>query len=319
MGLIRQQLHPSTESFNAILAACARDENISVALKWFQRLYETNLQPDIVTYRTMVSVCARAGNLPLAEEWLGRMLDLEPQLDVVSCSSMIGGYAAQGDAYNAQKWLERMLLAGLRPGAHAFNPVICAWSYLEASKAEAWLWKSIETGCRPSDTALQRTLAAYVKQQDLEGCERMKDILKHLDQWPTAWALALLAKPHAAAGDFEVVEALLEDLNLCPKVEESELQSCLRALLAAYARTPQHQKLDDTVARSVERCCERLFSMPSSARDAAALGDARRALGRDRYQRLAEKLHLDQTKPQIPRKLHARSRVVGTWQEIAPG
>ena len=313
LGLIRQKHHPSTESFNAILAACARDENISAALKWFQRLLDAGLKPDKVTYRTMVSVCARAGNLPLAEEWLGRMLDAtDHRLDVVSCSSLIGGYASRGDAQNAQRWLERMLLIGLRPGPYAFNPVICAWSYVEASKAEAWLWKAMETGVRPSDVALQRTLAAYVKQQDLEGCDRMKELLKKLHQWPAAWALALLAKPHAAAGDFEVVEELLEDLKLCPEAEESDLQACLRALLAAYARSPRNPK-DEKVAH----CCERLFALKSVDRDATPLGDARRALGHDGYQRLVESLGLD-VQPQIPRKLHARSRVVGTWQEISP-
>lgn len=311
LSLIRQGLHPSTESFNAILAACARVESVSSALKWFQRLLDADLKPDRVTYRTMVSVCARAGNLPLAEEWLGKMLD-ERKLDVVSCSSIIGGYAAKGDARNAQKWLERMLLAGLRPGGYAFNPVICAWSYLEAFKAEAWIWKAMETGVTPSDVALQRTLAAFVKGQDLEGCDRMKALLKQLDQWPQAWALALLAKPHAAAGDFQVVEHLLADLTQCPELEESELRGCLRALLAAYARSPLNPKDE-----KVRLCCERLFTL-KSARDAAALGDARRALGHKAYQRLANKLGLDTT-PEIPRKLHSRSRVVGTWQEISPG
>eukprot|EP00438_Fugacium_kawagutii_P012643 Skav215598 [mRNA] locus=scaffold666:320674:329733:+ [translate_table: standard] len=241
LSLIRQGLHPSTESFNAILAACARVESLSSALKWFQRLLDTDLKPDRVTYRTMVSVCARAGNLPLAEEWLGKMLH-EWKLDVVSCSSIIGGYASKGDAQNAQKWLERMLLAGLRPSGYAFNPVICAWSYLEASKAEAWIWKAMETGVTPSDVALQRTLASFVKDQDLEGCDRMKALLKQLDQWPRAWALALLAKPHAAAGDFQMVEDLLADLTQCPELEDSELRGCLRALLAAYARSPLNPK-----------------------------------------------------------------------------
>lgn len=313
LQMIRQGHHPSAESFNAILAACARMEDISSALKWFQRLVDANLTPDRVTYRTMVSVCARAKNLPLAEEWLGRMLDsTDSRLDVVSCSSIIGGYASQGDAENAQRWLDRMLSAGLRPGSFAFNPVICAWSYVNASKAEAWIWKALETGVTPSDTALQRTLAAYVKDQDLDGCDRMKELLTDIHQWPSAWAIALLAKPYAGAGDFEVVEQLLEDLNHCSSVEDSDLKACLRVLLAAYARSPRKVE-----KKKVEICCERLFRLKSS-KDAAAMGDARRALGRDGYLHLAERLGLD-PEPQILRKAHGRSRVVGTMQEITPG
>ena len=307
LQMIRNGVPPTTESFNAILAACARKEDMSSALKWFQRMQEAQMVPDVVTYRTLISTCARAGNLPLAEEWLEKMLRAtERRLDVISCSSIIGGYASQGDVRNAEKWLDRMLLSGLRPGDYAFNPVICVWSYSDPSKSEAWLWKAIEAQSKPSEAALQRTLAAYVQAQNWEGCVRMKELLKHLKLWPSCWASALLAKPHAAAGDYEVVEELLQEL---PHPDAS----CLKVLLAAYARAARPVQDE-----RVELCCERLFKLTASkSLHDASLGDARRALGKERYEQVAKRLGLKK-EPLIHRKAHARNRVVGSWGEIAP-
>ncbi|CAK9055103.1 unnamed protein product [Durusdinium trenchii] len=307
VDMIRNRVHPTTESFNAILAACARKEDVSSALKWFGRMLEADLVPDIVTYRTLISTCARAGNLPLAEEWLGKMLRATRRLDVVSCSSIIGGYASTGDAHHAQKWLERMLAAGLRPSGYAFNPVICVWSYADPSKSEAWIWKAMEAGSKPSDAALQRTLAGYVQNHNWEGCLRMKDLLKRLKRWPSSWAIALLAKPHAAAGDFESIEELIQELHVNQSNPDA---SCFKALLAAYARSPR--PVED---ERVELCCEQLFALVSL--EPSLLGDARRALGQERYQRLASRLGLN-IQPQIHRKGHARNRVVGSWGEIPP-
>lgn len=286
--MVRSGLRPSIESFNAVLAACAREKDIFTATKWFHRVLDAELKPDQVTYRTLVSVCARAQNLPLAEEWLRKMLSATNHgLDIVSCSSIIGGYASQGDAESAESWLDRMLLAGLRPGGHAFNPVICAWSYVDPTRAEAWLWKALEAKVRPSDAALLRILAAYVRDQDINSCERLVGQLKDMGRYD-ARAVALLCKPHMAAGDFKKVEELVD---LKDETERSCRQpqglhtdvECLRLLLAAYARSPQPPR-----DGRVEDICERL-------------GDAMR----------------NTLSTPMARQSHAR-RVVGSCQEIAP-
>ena len=118
-----QRLHPNVYAFNGVMAACARDGNMLSALRWFNGLQQACLAPDVVSFRTVISACARAGNLAVAEEWLSTMTARSHPLDVISCSSIIGGYAAAGDPAKAEDWLSRMLLAGIRPGGHAFNPV----------------------------------------------------------------------------------------------------------------------------------------------------------------------------------------------------
>eukprot|EP00435_Cladocopium_sp_Y103_P019718 s4109_g4.t1 len=164
------------------------------------------------------------------------------------------------------------------------------WTILECP---TWLWRVSFSVYDSGRCFVQRawgSLSWAFKGQDLEGCDRIKELLIDLDQWPTA-----------AAGDFEVVEDLLEDLKQCPEAEDSELRACLRALLAAYARSPRNLK-DEKVQLLVNDCLSMLEF--KSSRDASALGDARRALGRDGYQRLAKKLGLAARNPrEVPRNL----------------
>ena len=321
LDLMRSRMHPDTGAFNMVLSACARAENLDSALKWFRRMTQANLAADAVTHNTVIATCTRVGNLPLAEEWANNMVDQSIALNAVCCGSIVLGYARQGDGYGAQKWLRRMLEWGLRPGSRAFNAVV---SVSEPAVAEAFLWKALEAGAQPSEAALQRTLKAFVEVQDWEACERFKGLLRHLGHWPSAWAVALLSKPHAAAGDFTTVEELMAELRTqIPSQAADKLDDrvgsedaldldvdCLKALLAAYARAAQ-----PFADQRVEVCVERLLSR--GVRDAATLGDARRALGKEKYDCLAHTFGLT-VRPDISRKRHSRSRIVGTWGEISP-
>ncbi|CAE7564439.1 unnamed protein product [Symbiodinium necroappetens] len=204
-----------------------------------------------------------------------------------------------------------MLFAGVRPGGHAFNPVVCAWAGAGSPRrAEAWLWKAMEGGLKPSKAALEKTLAAYAS-ADGEGLDRMKRLMTSLGSWPKAWATAIISKPYAAAGDFGSVEQMLEELQAAGEAPDA---SCFKVLLMAYARGPR------TLDARVEVCLERLWALKTlwtKQEEAEVLGDARRALGKERYDQLARKLGL-RTPPRITGERHSRARVVGTWHEIHP-
>eukprot|EP00439_Symbiodinium_sp_Y106_P030252 s3172_g3.t1 len=145
---------------------------------------------------------------------------------------------------------------------------------------------------KPSQAALEKTLAAYAS-ADSEGLDRMKRLMTSLGSWPKAWATAIIAKPYAAAGDFGSVEKMLAELRAADEAPDA---SCFKVLLMAYARGPR--TLD-------------------AREEAEVLGDARRALGKERYDQVARKLGL-RTPPRIKGERHSRARVVGTWHEIHP-
>merc|ERR1712205_255182 len=67
-------------------------------------------------------------------------------------------------------------------------------------RAEGWLWKALEAGVQPSEAALRAVLEGFASGGATEGIQRMEEVLKQLGHWPSAWACALIAKPHAAAG-----------------------------------------------------------------------------------------------------------------------
>ena len=143
----RHNFTPNVHAFNGVMAACANDADMASALRWFQKILHACIVPDAVSFRTIISACARAGNLAVAEEWLSKMRAASHALDVIACSSIIGGYAAAGSAVKAEAWLDQMLGAGIRPGGHAFNPVVLAWAGPGQSpqRARAWLWKAMES------------------------------------------------------------------------------------------------------------------------------------------------------------------------------
>lgn len=307
--MIDSGIEPDLFSFNILLSACAEAADLAAAHRWFLRMTQAGIVADAVTHRTMVTVCARAGNAQLAEEWLAKMGDARHPLDEVSCSSLIAAYATAGDAPGAEQWLQRMQEEGVPAGRAAFDPVIRAWSAgkaeaAEPKRAEGWLWKALEAGVEPTDTALVAVLAAFVRTCDLEGADRIVAVMRRLRRWPSAPACAVLARRSAAAGDWAECEALLAELRSEGGRPDG---ACLRALLAAYARAPRPPE----DGRAEEAFRELLAAEGAGAGGGGeVLGDLRRALGRQRYAALAGELRLPAA-PAIRRAAHARGRAVG--------
>ncbi|CAK0884442.1 unnamed protein product [Prorocentrum cordatum] len=315
--MIDRGVQPNVFSFNAVLAACAESEDLASAERWFGRMERAMLPPDAVSFRTMVGACARTGKAGAAKAWLARMLAASFALDVVAGSSAVAACAASSDPGGAEGWLRRMEQAGLKVGRAGYDPVARAWAAggqgvpPSPLRAEGWLWKALEAGVEPTDAALLATLAAFARADDAEGAQRVADLMRRLGRWPSPAATAALAAPHAGAGEFWRVEELVEDLRRDGGKPDA---GCLRALLAAYARAPEPPR-----DGRAEACFRQLLALDAGAAGSwsEALGDLRRALGRQRYAGAAAALSLP-SHPRIRRQDHARGRVVGASEVIGP-
>mmetsp|Transcript_60195 Transcript_60195/g.140230 ORF Transcript_60195/g.140230 Transcript_60195/m.140230 type:complete len:231 (-) Transcript_60195:35-727(-) len=221
-----------------------------------------------------------------------------------------------GDAAGAEQALQRMHVEGVEVGRAAYDPLIRCWSAGHAEpealqRAEAWLWKALEVGIHPTDAALTALLAALVRAGDKEGAERIVGVMRSLQRWPRSPACAVLARPHAAAGDFAAVEGLLDDLRCAGGKPDA---ACLRELLAAYARAPFAPKDGRIEACFRELLCT--LNVRVAEVDGEVLGDLRRAVGYQRYTDLMG--HGAHSIPLVRRQSHARNRVVGQCVAVEP-
>jgi len=316
LEIIDRGLEPNLFSFNTLLGACAEAADIPAALKWAARMLQAGVEADVVTYRTLVATCARAGNVQLAEEWLEKMRRASHPPDIVSCSALISACGAAGDPQAAEAWLCRLQEEGLVARRAAYDPVIRAWcagrpGLRELARAEGWLWKAVEAKVLPTDAALLGLLGAMVRAEDSDGVQRVIAAMQALGRWPLARATAILAQPAAGCGDFAAVEKLLESLREDGQAPDAV---CWQSLLAAYARTPNPPR-----DGRIEACFGELHLLKGvkAETNAEVLGDLRRALGAEGYDKLAARLGLRQ-KPWIHRRAHAKSRIVGRLAEVAP-
>lgn len=157
-------MEPNLHSFNIVLGACSRAADVASAHAYFARMGKANIARDAITYRTMVATCARAGKVALAHAWFAKMADASHPADVVVCSSLVSACAVAGDADGAEGWLRKMHDMGLVVGQAGYDPAIRAWASKGPSKealcrAEGWLWKAIEAGVEPTDSALLALMA----------------------------------------------------------------------------------------------------------------------------------------------------------------
>merc|ERR1712129_109048 len=162
-------------------------------------------------------------------------------LDAVSCSALVSAYAKSGDARGAERSLRFMEENGIVAGRAGYDPVIRVWAAggagsTEPTQAECWIWKALEAGVEPTDAAFVAVVAAFVRSEDVSGAQRIADIMRRLGRWPSAAVSAVLARPHAAAGNFEAIEDLLDELMREGGKPDA---ACLQELLAAYARSPR--------------------------------------------------------------------------------
>merc|ERR1719182_517276 len=69
-----QGLTPDAVSFNTVMKAFVKHENIDGAEYWFHEMQGSGVKPDTVSYNVMISTCARAKDADRAEGWLKKLL-----------------------------------------------------------------------------------------------------------------------------------------------------------------------------------------------------------------------------------------------------
>lgn len=134
---------PNIESYNLLIDACARQDDVTSAVRIFEQLPSLGLRPDGVTYTTLAKGLSRAWRVAEAAEVCREML-ADPAMsppDLAMANMAADVFSRAGLVEEAERALDVAIsLAkdqGLPPPIEAFTPVIL--SHAKAKRVDAAL------------------------------------------------------------------------------------------------------------------------------------------------------------------------------------
>jgi len=284
-------LQPSLETFRLLLNAARVGRQTMAMEAWIERMMEGGITPDVACINEVIGAFAEAKRMRKVEEWLAIMqqtLRITP--DVESYNLAIGGYAETGDLSQAERLMQEMLDAGLQPDARSYTlltgdgsygrdlavvktwserlktsgvdvdassyrAVIGAWAAAgHADEAEDWFARMVKEG-KATTEALALIVDTLVLSGGAEGFETAQawvDEVRTAGVEPTPAVYAALASADVFRGDFEQVEARLQQME----AEGVEMDAdSLAALLLSYANAepPQSQLAEQVFKQQMLR------------------------------------------------------------------
>ncbi|CAK9051251.1 Pentatricopeptide repeat-containing protein At1g06710, partial [Durusdinium trenchii] len=73
MILMRGQTRADVVSFNALIDAWVKAEDVQRAKYWLERMLEVGVEPTVISYTTVLNAYAKQGNIEAAEEIMEQM------------------------------------------------------------------------------------------------------------------------------------------------------------------------------------------------------------------------------------------------------
>ena len=132
-----------TMLFNTMLKCAANRGDVRAAMKYYQRMLDSNVNTNVKTYGKLVEACAKGGDLAGAESWWQTMEQLrvdtnyrEPSMWGVKSDDriesgarvryniMLDGCAKAGNPGAAVAWFDRLLAANIKPDVRSYSCVI---------------------------------------------------------------------------------------------------------------------------------------------------------------------------------------------------
>ncbi|KAI6690653.1 hypothetical protein NL676_027481 [Syzygium grande] len=247
----RQTLTPLT--YNALIGACARNDDLEKALHLMSRMRQDGYQSDFVNYSLIIQSLTRSNKIDTSIlQRLYREIELDRiELDAQLFHDVIVGFAKSGDPDRALHFLGVAQGCGLSPKTATLVAVISALGNSGRTlEAEAVFEELKEGGLKPRTRAFNALLKGYVKTGSLRDAEWIVSEMERNGVLPDEHTYSLLIDAYVNAGRWESARILLKEM------EASNLQPnsfVFGRILAGYRDKGEWQRTFQ-VLREMKSC-----------------------------------------------------------------
>ena len=206
------KLPPTVVSINNLLLAYSNGgHNISICVDIFETYFlKYNLAPDTNSYNTMLAACARAERADLAVRYFSRMEDhqkrqYDTRPDVKTYSCVIDAFGKNSDSASAESWFQRMVDDGILPNVTVFTCVIHAHARNGNVDRALYWFNRLESDLRivcKDITTLNMVLDSYAKKGHAEGAQLfLEKYFRERVVRPSLRSYNALIEAHARVGN----------------------------------------------------------------------------------------------------------------------
>ena len=209
-----QKLTPLT--YNALIGACARNNDLEKALNLMSRMRQDGYPPDFVNYSLIVQSISKTnqGDSSVLVKLYEEIECDKIELDALLLNDMIVGFAKTGDVDRAMYFLAVIQGNGLSAKTATLLAVISALGNLgRAEEAEAVFEELKEGGLKPRTRAYNAVLKAYVKAGLLKDAESIVSEMERIGACPDEHTYSLLIDAYASAGRWESARIVLTEME----------------------------------------------------------------------------------------------------------
>jgi pentatricopeptide repeat protein len=236
----KQTLTPLT--YNALIGACARNDDLEKALNLMSRMRRDGYPSDFVNYSLIIQSLTRTNkiDLPILQKLYAEIECDKIELDCQLLNDIIVGFATAGDPTQAMHFLSMAQGSGLSAKTATLVAVISALGNSGRTvEAEAIFEEIRDAGLKPRSRAYNALLKAYVKGGSLKDAESIVSEMEKSGVSPDEHTYSLLIDAYANAGRWESARIVLKEM------EESNVQPnsfVYSRILASYRDRGEWQR-----------------------------------------------------------------------------
>lgn len=247
----RQTLTPLT--YNALIGACARNNDIEKALNLLTKMRRDGYHPDFVNYSLIIQSLTRSNSVDSAmleklyEEIEADMIELDMQL----LNDITVAFAKAGNVDRALDFLGMIQGNGLSLKRATVTAIISGLGNSgRTEEAEAVFVELKEGGFKPTKRAYNALLKGYAKAGSLSDAEDIVSEMKRSGVTPDEYTYSLLIDAYANAGSWESAETVLKEMEANGLQPNSFIFS---RILASYRDRGEWQKSFE-VLKEMKNC-----------------------------------------------------------------
>lgn len=236
----KQTLTPLT--YNALIGACARNNDIDKALNLISRMRQDGYQSDFVNYSLVIQALTRSNKIDsaLLQSLYREIKHDKLELDVQLVNDLIMGFAKSGDPSRALQLLGMAQSTGLSAKTATLVSIISALANSGRTlEAEALFEELRQSGIKPRTKAYNALLRGYVKTGPLRDAESMVSEMEKSGVSPDEHTYSLLIDAYVNAGRWESARIVLKEMEAGDVQPNSFVFS---RLLAGYRDRGEWQK-----------------------------------------------------------------------------
>lgn len=192
---------PTVRAWNALLAACMRRRDVSMAKTFWQQMKDVGIKPDVVSYNTFLNCLNRASTKRRSyrKDFAAAFQHLQQDENVtpnrISYLALINHHIQSNRVEEAEKVLKEMykdyaINAIVEPDRGLFHQVLAAWSDDGSPRrAESLLFQMLELherhgfDVKPDVETYNRLLNAWARSGETDSGERANSILRQMESF----------------------------------------------------------------------------------------------------------------------------------------